>query len=109
MKKLMFVLVLVMAALVVNAQRSPVKVTDLQKSITDNITKDYAGFIIKDATKVVTNNVATYEVVVTKGTASETLLYDKDGKFLNKVTMKTGTTEKTANKPMAHKPVHKKR
>ena len=48
-----------MGALVVNAQRTPVKVTDLQKSITDNITKDYAGFVIKDATKVIENNVVT--------------------------------------------------
>jgi hypothetical protein len=109
MKKLMFVMVLLMTALVINAQRTPVKVTDLQKSITDNITKDYAGFIIKDATKVVTNNVATYEVVITKGNSSETLLYDKDGKFLNKVTMKTGMVEKTGHKTMAHKPVQKKK
>ena len=59
MKKLLFVLVLVMGALVVNAQRTPVKVADLQKSIVDNITKDYSGFTIKEATKVVENNVVT--------------------------------------------------
>ena len=82
MKKLLFVLVLVMGALVVNAQRTPVKVADLQKAITDNITKDYVGFTVKDATQVVENNVVTFEVVVTKGTTHETLLYDKDGKFL---------------------------
>jgi len=61
MKKLLFVMVLVMGALVVNAQRTPVKVADLQKSITDNITKDYVGFTIKDATKVVEKDVVTYE------------------------------------------------
>jgi hypothetical protein len=108
MKKLMFVMVLLMSALVINAQRTPIKVIDLQKSITDNITRDYAGFIIKDATKVVTNKVTTYEVVITKGNASETLLYDKDGKFLNKVMAKTGMVETTGHKPTAHKPVHKK-
>ena len=47
MKKLLFVMVLVMGALVVNAQKTPVKVADLQKSITDNIAKDYVGFTIK--------------------------------------------------------------
>jgi hypothetical protein len=78
-------MVLLMGALVVNAQRTPVKVADLQKSITDNITKDYAGFTIKDATKVVEKNVVTYDVVVTKGTMQETLCYDSNGKFLKKM------------------------
>jgi hypothetical protein len=109
MKKLMFVLVLVMAALVVNAQRTPVKVADLQKSITDNIAKDYTGFIIKDATKVVENSIVKYEVAIAKGPTSETLVFDKDGKFLNKLTMKTGTPEKSGNTHMAHQPVPKKK
>lgn len=109
MKKLMFVMVLLMAVLVVNAQRSPVKVTDLQKSITDNITKNYSGFIIKDATKVVIKNVPTYEVVISKGSTSETLMYDKDGKFLNKLAMKSGMTDKTSHNMVAHKPVQKKK
>jgi len=98
MKKLLFVLVLVMGALVVNAQRTPVKVADLQKAITDNITKNYVGFTVKDATQVVENNVVTFEVVITKGTTQETLLYDKDGKFLKKLTVKAGTV-KPATKP----------
>jgi hypothetical protein len=90
MKKLLFVMVLVMGALVVNAQRTPVKVADLQKSITDNITKDYVGFTIKDATKVVEKDVVTYDVVVTKGTLQETLCYDSTGKFLKKMGAKAG-------------------
>jgi hypothetical protein len=98
MKKLLFVMVLVMGALVVNAQRTPVKVADLQKSITDNVAKDYVGFTIKDATKVVENNVVTYEVVITKGTMQDTLSYDNTGKFLKKLTVKAGTV-KPATKP----------
>ena len=51
MKKVLFVLVLIMAVMVVNAQvattvdstRTVVKVADLQKAITDNIAKDYVG------------------------------------------------------------------
>ncbi len=91
-------MVLVMGALVVNAQRTPVKVADLQKSITDNVAKDYVGFTIKDATKVVENNVVTYEVVITKGTMQDTLSYDNTGKFLKKLTVKAGTV-KPATKP----------
>ena len=64
-----------MGALVVNAQRTPVSVVELQKAITDNVAKDYVGFTIKEATKVVENNIVPYEVVVAKGTTQETLLY----------------------------------
>jgi hypothetical protein len=102
MKKLLFVIVLVMGALVVNAQKTPVKVADLQKSITDNITKDYVGFTIKEATKVVENNVVTFDVVVVKGTTQETLCYDNTGKFLKKMGAKVGAAKpatKTATKP----------
>lgn len=86
-----------MGALVVNAQRTPVKIADLQKSIVENITKDYAGFTIKEATKVVENNVVTYDVVIAKGTTQETLCYDNAGKFLKKLEAKTG--QKPASKP----------
>jgi len=100
MKKLLFIVVLMMAVLVVNAQapktaapaakptHAAVKVADLQKAITDNVAKDYAGFTIKEAASVTANNVVTYEVVITKGTTTETLVYDKDGKFVKKVTQK---------------------
>jgi hypothetical protein len=97
MKKVLFVLVLIMAVLVVNAQttkttvtkakstQTTVKVADLQKAITDNIAKDYVGFTIKEATSVTTNNAVTYDVVIVKGTTTETLVYDKDGKFVKKL------------------------
>jgi hypothetical protein len=97
MKKVLFVLVLVMAVLAVNAQttkptvtkekpaRDVVMVTDLQKTITDNISKDYAGYTTKEATKVTSNNNVKYEVVVVKGTTTETLVYDNNGKFVKKL------------------------
>ena len=93
MKKLFFVMVLLMGALVANAQRTPLKVVDLQKSITDNITKDYVGFTIKDAYKVVDKDVVTFDVVVVKGTTQETLCYDSKGKFLKKMEAKAGTAK----------------
>jgi hypothetical protein len=102
MKKLVFVLVLFMAVLAVNAQviktpdsktpvsketpvRAAVVVADLQKPITDNIAKDFVGYTIKGATCVTENATVTYEVVVVKGTATETLVYDKDGSFVKKL------------------------
>lgn len=100
-------MVLIMGALVVNAQKTPVKVADLQKAITDNIAKDYVGFTIKEATKVVEKNVTTFDVVVVKGTTQETLCYDSNGKFLKKMGAKSGTAKpaaKPAPKPTDTKP-----
>ena len=104
MKKLLFITVLLMGVLVVNAQmdttkvksttttmstqqavRTPVKPADLLKPITDNVAKDYAGYSIKEATSVKTNNAVTYEVVLFKGVESITLVYDKEGNFLKKL------------------------
>jgi hypothetical protein len=104
MKKVLFVMVLLMGVLVVNAQmdttkvktttttmssqqavRTAVKPAELLKPITDNVAKDYAGYSIKEATSVKVNNTVTYEVVLFKGVESVTLVYDKDGNFLKKL------------------------
>ena len=71
MKKVLFIMVLIMAVLVVNVQTAAtiiqakpatiqekptttvVKIADLPKAITDNIAKDYAGFTIKEATSTI--------------------------------------------------------
>jgi hypothetical protein len=109
MKRLLLVAVLVMSAVIINAQtRTTVKATDLPKALTESLTKDHAGFTVKEATKVVTNNVANYEVVIVKGTATETLLFDKDGKFVKKVVAKTGTPEKKETTPVKPNPPVKK-
>jgi hypothetical protein len=99
MKKLFAFIVMVMTVVAVNAQRTPVKITDLQKAITDNIAKDYSGFTIKEATKVVSNSVTNFEVIITKGTVRETLLYDMNGKFEKKLVAQGGTV--AAPKPNA--------
>ena len=96
MKKVLFVLVLFMAVLAVNAQTKAtttqakststvIKIADLPKAITDNVAKDYPGFIIKDATSKNKDNVINYHVDIVKGTTTETLVYDKDGKFVKKL------------------------
>ena len=94
MKKVLFVLVLMMSVIAVNAQTSKtagtksksthavVQVADLKKAITDNIAKDYAGFSIKSASSVTANNALTYHVVVAKGSTTETLIYDSNGTFV---------------------------
>jgi ABC-type molybdate transport system substrate-binding protein len=103
MKKVLLVLVLIMAVLVVNAQATTTKTTvtkekalrtvvlaaDLQKPITDNIAKDYVGYTVKEAASVTANSIVTYEVVIVKGTDTETLVYDKDGVFVKKLPVPT--------------------
>lgn len=94
---------LILAVLVANAQitKVQVKATDLPKAITDNIAKGYMGYTIHDATKVTENKVVTYDVKIMKGTASETLVFDKDGKFLRKMPQSTApaAAAKPAEKP----------
>lgn len=103
MKKMVVLIALVMAVAVVNAQRTPVKVTDLPKGITEYVTKDYVGYSVKDAIKIVTNNVITYETIITKGSSQETLLFDKDGAFIKKLVAKEGmTANKNSNPQMKH-------
>ena len=91
-------------------RRSPkftVKASDLPKAITENIAKNYTGFTIKEATKVTENNVVSYDVMINKGTTSETLVYDKDGKFLRKMTPTAAATPAAPAKPQ-EKPAPKK-
>jgi len=95
MKKLILVAVFGIAVLFANAQtRTEIKVADLNKAITENVAKDHAGFTIKDAFKLETNGVVSYEVKIVKGTEIEMLVYDKDGKFVKKEAHKSGTATK---------------
>jgi hypothetical protein len=110
MKKVLIIIVLFVAVLAVNAQtlkttdtlavnaqttnitdtqtkgvRTPVMVADLLKPITDNIAKDYVGYTIKEANSVTKNNIVTYHVVIVKDVTTMTLVYDKDGLFVKKI------------------------
>ena len=48
------------------------------KSQTNVVIKDYAGFTINQATRVVKNNVITYEIIIVQGTVTDTLIYDQN-------------------------------
>ncbi len=96
MKKIILMMVLAMSVLAVNAQvdtthskmksmNSTVSVSSLPKAVTDNVAKEYPGYTIEKASTAMENSAQVFLVVVTKGTASETLVYDKAGKFLKKL------------------------
>lgn len=114
MKKLLLILMFLMVIVTIRAQggakdrvtfnvsssllSNPVYVNvpaaELPKAITDNVSKEHAGFTIKEAkwdwsTTRVPGNIFIYEVVITDGKKDEVLLYNKDGKFLKKSEKKT--------------------
>jgi hypothetical protein len=104
MKKILFILVFVAAAVVVNAQRVKLPAEELPKAISDNLAKDHSGFTVKQAvwdwsTTLVPKNVFIYDIVITNGTNDEALYFDKDGKFLKKGVVKIEVEEPKPQRP----------
>lgn len=99
MKKIVFILALVMCVLALNAQtRTALKVNELPKAISENLNSQHLGWTASEAYKVDTKGVITYEVLAKKGNSETKLVYDKDGKYLKMEPAKTasGTTSKSA-------------
>jgi hypothetical protein len=104
MRKILLIAVLLMSVMAVNAQvdttskvmkketretkATPVKLAELPRAITETIARDYPDYSTKEASSIWENNALNYQVVVSKGTESETLVFDKDGKFLKKLPKK---------------------
>ena len=109
MKKILVGLIMALAVFSLNAQtRTEMKTPDLLSAITQTISKDYAGSTITHATKVETNGVTTYEVVINKANAKSVLVFDKDGKFLRKEAAKAEPVKKTEAKTEKAAPEKKK-
>jgi hypothetical protein len=100
MKTLMVILALLIGTTIgVNAQtKTMVKVTDLPKAISDNLSTQHKDWTPAEAFKVDTKGVISYEVIAKKGTSEVKLFYDKDGKFTKSepVTTKTEPKKETA-------------
>jgi hypothetical protein len=87
MKRTLSLLLLLISTLAVNSQnivlkdksdRTPILIAELKAPITDLITRHYAGFIINQATRVVKNNIITYEIIIVQSTTTDTLIYDRN-------------------------------
>ncbi len=98
MKKIALLLVFMVSVLTVNAQvdtaysknkmkskETTVKVSDLPAAVTATISKDYPGYTVKEASSTWEDKALNYHVVVAKGMETQTLVFDKDGKFLKKL------------------------
>jgi hypothetical protein len=97
MKKVVFMLAFVLSMVAINAQtRTAVKVNDLPKAITENLSSAHQGWVASEAYKVDTKGVMTYEVLAKKGSSETMLVYDKDGKYLKMEPAKTASTSKSA-------------
>lgn len=75
--------------------KTQVKTTELKKEITDHVAKNYPGYAIKEAFKVESNKVITYEVLAQKEATKVTLVYSDKGAFLKTENSKPTTTKTT--------------
>ena len=99
---------MVLGVSMANAQtRTSIKVTDLPKAITQDITTNHAGWKTIEAFDVNTNNVMSYEVVIEKGTSKMNLFYDKDAKYVRGENQKS--TTRMAHNSSAHKSTTQKK
>jgi hypothetical protein len=100
MKRIVVIIVLIMMTMLVNAQRTAVKVSALPEPLPKFLNTHYPGYTTEKATKVIDkNNQVTYETVITKGTARETLIFDRNGTFLKKKTEIKTSSEKSRLNP----------
>lgn len=69
-------------------KETTVKLSELPRVITESIARDYPDYAVKEASTTLEDNALNYKVAITKGTETETLVFDKDGKFLKKLPKK---------------------
>jgi hypothetical protein len=109
MKKTLTFLLLLMSALTINSQnivvmdksdRTPIPTAELKAPITDLITRHYAGFIINQATRVVKNNIITYEIIIVQGTTTDTLIYDQNYNIVREIVQKDDSIKPTQRKKL---------
>ena len=65
-----------------------IKKSELPTAVQESIKKDYAGYKIEEAAKIVSNGITTYEAEVEKGEKSFDLIFDVNGKLLKKIEKK---------------------
>ena len=85
MKKALLILFFGVFSICIFAQtKTELKSSDLQKPISEYISKNFTGFTIDKVFKVDTKGVITFNVCVSKEKTHEMITFNKDGKFLLK-------------------------
>ncbi len=65
-----------------------IKKSELPAAVQESIKKDYAGYKIEEAAKIVSNGITTYEAEVEKGEKSFDLIFEVNGRLLKKIEKK---------------------
>lgn len=65
-----------------------IETKNLPAAVKNSLSKDYAGYQIKEAAKIIAENVTTYEAEVKRGKQSFDLVFSEDGRLLNKMDRK---------------------
>jgi hypothetical protein len=98
LKKIVLLMAIVFGISILSSAqtRTIIKPVNLQKSITDHISKNYAGYAIVSAFKVDNKKEISYEVNIEKEHQLMCISFDKNGKFLKamKTKNKTGQLSK---------------
>ena len=109
MKKVILMLVVALFTTVAFAQtKTEMKPKELSKSITDYVAQNMTGYTINKAFKVDSKGVITYNILIVRGTVKHILVFDKEGKFLEKGDHKAkGATQKIDNTQPTPTPAQK--
>jgi hypothetical protein len=92
MKTIVLIFAMILGVSAANAQtRTSIKVADLPKAISQDITTNHAGWKAIEAFSVNTNNVLSYEVEIEKGATKMNLYYDKEAKFVRSEDVKSSS------------------
>ncbi len=99
MKTLMSIIgLLLVTTLSVNAQtKSMVKIQDLPKAISNNLSTQHKDWKASEAFKVDTKGVITYEVIAKNKMNEEMFWYDKNGKFIKTEPSRNGKMKMQKN------------
>jgi hypothetical protein len=97
MKRTISLLLLLMWAMVIYCQdivvldksdRTPILIAELKAPIPDLIARHYTGFIINQATRVVKNNIITYEIIIVQWPTTDTLIFDQNYNLVREIIQK---------------------
>jgi len=102
MKTLVAIVALLFSTVIsVNAQtKTAIKVSDLPKSITENLSTAKKGWTPTEAFKMDSKGTISYEVIAKNGKNEEKLLYDKDGKLTKTENMTAEAAPKKSSAPV---------
>ena len=85
MKKFFLILFVLAFSTVLFAQtKTELKSSELQKPISEYISKNFSGYDSVKVFKVDAKGVITYDICISKNTTHEKLFFDKEGKFVRK-------------------------